>query len=225
MSRVTLFAPAGLTGELQLPGENVTIPASGIVSVPATSLLDLLAAGFTFPGLGNAQARPALNGLVPVSLPLMQGRTVAGAVLAAAAAAGVFGFNSTPGTVLTLLGESAQNNTKTDVVMYEFQLPANYVAGEDLTVTINAGFSGSGTAGTKTVDASVYVIADTGAQGADLVSTNAQTIASTAADYAFVVNGDTLAPGARVLIRVTVVLQETGNANPLVAAIGSIRVG
>lgn len=224
MSDITLLAPAGLTGELQLPGLNVQIPDSGFVTVPATSLLALLGAGFTFPSLSNGQARPGANGLVPVSLALTNGRTITGAVMAAAAAAGVFGFTSTPGTTLVLIGESAQNNTKTDVVMFEHQLPANYVAGTDLTVTINAGFSGSGTAGTKTVDASAFAIADTGAQGADLVTTAAQTIAASAADYAFVIDGDTLVPGARVLIRVTVALQETGNANPVVAAIGSIRI-
>jgi len=226
MSRVTLLAPAGLTGQLQLPGENITIPASGFVSVPSTSLIDLLAGGFTVPGLGNTQARPGANGLVPVALPLSAGRTAAGAVLPAAAAAGVFGVAITLGTSLKLVGEDAQNNTKTDVAVFEVGLPANYVAGEDVTVTVNAGFSGSGTAGaTKTVDVSAYEVSSAGAHSADLVGTAAQAIASTAADFAFVINGDTLSPGDRVLIAVTIALQESGNVSPITAAIGSVRIG
>ncbi len=195
-------------------GNDYTANAQGIItSVAPTDVADLLNAGCTF--LGSSMAAFQLN-LLDVKLPT-------GLQLAVAAAAGVFGVAMTAGTSLILNGEVAQNNTKTDVGVINFRLPDSYQAGEDLTVTLNANIViGSGTAGTKTIDLSAYEVA-AGAAGADLVTTAAQNLTNSAADYAFTVTGDSLLPGDLVQLKFTVALQETVNS-PINAKISSITV-
>lgn len=223
MARTLLIAPAGVTGTVSTPSGREEIDANGFVTVDAEHVLSLLNAGYRLAPT-SASVPIGANGLVETALPLVSARTVAGIPLAASAAASTLGYSSTPGTGLTLVGVAAQNNTKTDAAIFEAVLPHTYVAGEDVEVVIHAGFSGSGTAGTKTVDASAYAVDSAGAHSADLVGTAAQTIASTAADYTFVIDGEDLVPGSRLVIKITTALQETGNSATVTAAIGSVRI-
>lgn len=160
---------------------------------------------------------------VPDPVFLTLARNSDGSVVDATGGAGKFSISSTPGTSLSLLGESTQNTTKTDVALIEAQLPSDYVDGTDASVIVNANYSGTGTAGTKTIQAKVYKIATDGTQGSNLGSA-AQTMTTSAADYAFVIDGSGLEAKDRLLLDITAILQETGNLNPLVAHVGSVGI-
>jgi len=170
--------------------------------------------------------KPVASGIVTANnLPLNTGKNADGTSLVVAAAAGTFGLTNTPGTATFLIGEAARGNTKTDAVCWEYQLPGDYIATRNLTVTANAYYTGAGTVGaTKTLTLTAYKITNTtGAHGSNL-GPSASTLTNAAADYAMTVTGATLSPGDRVLLRLTAAVQETGGASDLNARINSVRV-
>lgn len=160
-----------------------------------------------------------------VNLALMHGRNVDGTVLDATGGAGKHKIQSTPGTSESLQGEAAQNNTKTDNSQFEVALPASYVPGANLTVTINAQRNVSaGTTLTTTVVPLVYRLANDGTSGANLVTTAAAAVTGTATDFAFTATGTTLNPGDRVVVKLTSVATEGGNTGTVQNQINSVRL-
>lgn len=214
-------AAAGTT--IQSGGVSAVVDANGFVTVPAGADVNaLLGFGYRFaaPELGSQDI--GANGIAGTRLALLDAFCQDGAPLAAAAAAGDFGVTCTPGTVLQLISEVANNNTKTDKALWEFVVPDSYVAGQDLSLIINAEINGAGTPGTKTVDAEVFEQATNGTGTTDICATAAQAIAANAADYTFTITGTNIAPGDVLLVVVTIVLQETA-ATALTAVINSAR--
>jgi hypothetical protein len=162
------------------------------------------------------------TGLAPTPLRFSEFKNTDGSALAAAAAAGKFGQSITLGTSQYLVSEAANNNTKTDDAICEYVLPANYVAGANLTVTVNASITGSGTLSTKTANVKAYLNANNGTQGSNLGS-GAAAITAAGADIAFTITGTTLTPGAKLTFELETVLTETASSN-MVANINSVRV-
>lgn len=204
-------------------GTAYTADASGTVtSVPInTDLRDLLNdGGYRV----DSTATPSANGLYTTQLPLISGKNSDGTTLAASAAAGKFGLTLSAGTSEVLLSEAANSNTKTDVVVFEHQLPRNYIAGSNITVTVNGLFTlGSGTSATHTVGAAAYKCANAGTQGTTLIATAAQALVAAAADYTFVITGTTLSPLDRVMISVTAIITDSGGSN-VTGTINSVRL-
>lgn len=167
----------------------------------------------------------AANGIpTPTRLNLTQAKNITGAALAAGAAAGVFGFSISLGTSFALISEAANSNTKTDVAMWEFELPPTYVAGSNINVLVNSNYTlGGGTVGTHTLAAAAYLSVDAGTQGSSLIATSAQTVPSSAGTQTFVITGTTLSPGDRLVLTLTLVLQDTGGSN-ITATINSVRL-
>lgn len=156
-------------------------------------------------------------------LNLTAGRTATGLVLDATGGAGLFKITMTPATGLQLSGETANNNTKTDTVYWEYTLPKTYVAGAALSVIVNANIViGSGTAGTKTLTCLAYEVSTAGVSGANLGPV-AQNLTNSAADYTFAITSTNLAPGDKLLIGLTIALQETASSN-INAVINSVRL-
>lgn len=217
-----MFAPAGTVGLVQASRTltNYVIGSDGSISAAVADVDDLLRAGFT---LANRASNSA-NGLAATALPLITGKNSDGSTLAASASSGKFGIASTLGTSLNLAGEAAQNNTKTDTVMFEHMLPANYVAGQDITLTVNAKIAGTGTPGTKTLTGHAYKVDNAGAAGSDLIATSAPNMTTSNADYTFTITGTTLNPGDRLTISLVAALQETGNSASVNAQINSVRL-
>ena len=205
-------APPGFAGTvLCQSGNSYTPNVAGRISVAATDVNDCENAGFV----------PL--GTFGMNLTLVHGRNADGSVLAAAAASGKFGISSAVGTSLGLAGEAAQNNTKTDDVLFEVTLPESYMASSNITATVNALVAGSGTAGTKTLTVKAYRLANDGTQGANL-GPAAKTLTTGAADYACTITGTTLSPSDRLLIEIETAIQETGNAATINAQINSLRL-
>lgn len=176
---------------------------------------------------GAVMAKPGVaSGLYPIRLPLLAGRNADGSALVASSpGAGNFVLAASLATSLVLTGHAAQNNTKADAALWELTLPPGYVAGSDITATLNAKYAAaSGTAGTCTVIAAAYKLADAGTMGANLVATSAAAITATAADKAFTIAGATLSPGDRILVEAIASVQETGNTGTIIATLNSARL-
>ena|SRR5258707_3871237 len=204
-------------------GTSYTADASGTVtSVPInTDLRDLLHDG----GIRvDSTATPGATGMFATQLPLLTGKNSDGTTLAASPAAGKFGLTLSAGTSEVLTSENANSNTKTDVVVFEHQLPRNYIAGQNITITANGLYTlGAGTVGTHTIGAAAYKCANAGTQGSTLVATAAASLATTAGDFNFVITGTTLNPLDRIMISLTIIIQDTGASN-INAAINSVRL-
>jgi hypothetical protein len=203
MSTFTMIARPNET-YVSAAGNSYTADGSGIVTgvLPADAV-DLIKNGCKFGG--NTTER----------LSLLNFKNTTGATLTASAGAGILGISSTVGTSLGLVGEATSSSAKTDVGVIEYVLPSSYVAGTSFNVVMNANYTGSGTltAASTTVVPTVYAEADAGTQGSNLVTTSAQQISGTAADYAFAVNGSGLVPGQRVLLEVSMTITSASGAN------------
>lgn len=221
---IKMYAPAGTSGIIHASKtqQTYTIAGDGSVLVDPNDVAALTGAGFTTaPRLATSA-----NGLYsPTHLRLIDFKNLDGTTLAAAASAGKFGLSDTPGTSEGLTGEAAQGNTKTDDAMTEFQLPSNYVAGQNINVVVNAKYAGAGTPGTKTVVAKAYRKLNDGTESANLIATAAQAVTTSPVDYTFVITGTTLVPGDVVAIVVEAVLQETGGSSTVTETIDSVRLG
>lgn len=179
------------------------------------------AVGGTFISTG---ATPAANGLIETALPFFGFKNSDGTTLAATASAGKFGLSLTAGTSEFLLSEAANSNTKTDIAAIEQVLPANYVAGQNVTITAHTRYTlGGGTVGTHTLAAAAYLNAADGTQGATLIATAAQTVPTTDGAVAFTITGTTLLPGSRLTLTFTLVIQDTGASN-ITAQINSVTI-
>lgn len=138
---------------------------------------------------------------------------------------GNFLINSTPGTSMNLQGHGAQNNTKTDVGIFEFQLPSTYVAEGPINILINAQrVVSGGTAGTTTLGVNVYKAGVNGTHGADLQTQAVKTLTNSAADYAFAVTPTGLVAGDKLVIKITTIIQETANGGTVTGQINSVRL-
>jgi hypothetical protein len=173
-------------------------------------------------GRTGGAASLAASGLVPQQIPLGDATDPTGVYLTAAGAAGTFGVSMTAGTSIGLTGESTNANSKTDVALIDYVVPSNYVAGQNLTLTVNAQSQGAGTNTVRTVNANAYAVANNGTQGADLINVAAKTITGAAADYVFTIVGTGLVPGSHLLLKLTTVITTSAGANN--ALINSVRV-
>ena len=166
------------------------------------------------------------TGLVASPMPLLSFKNSDGTTLAAAASAGKFGITVTLGTAEYLAGESATSNTKTDVAITEVVLPPWYVAGQNITVTASCNYTlggGGSTIGTHTLAAAAYLTGNNGSQGSTLIATSAQTVPASAGDVTFTITGATLSPSSRLVLSLTLVIQETGGGTA-VGQVNSVRL-
>lgn len=214
-----MFAPAGRGGIItsSKTGTVYTIAADGSILAADADVGDLIGAGFA----SADRDGQAATGIGTVRIPLKAFTNSDGSVLAAAPAAGKFGLTLTFGTSQTLLSETANSNTKTDIATLEYQLPNSYVAGQDLTLSVNAIVSGTLT--TKTIAADARKMTDAGAAGANLIATAAQVMGLANADSVFTITGATLSPGDRIMLQLTMVITEASAANQT-GKINSVRL-
>lgn len=186
-----------------------------------------MATGFQQRWKGKILAKELYLANWGVVLPLLSGKNLNGSALVAATpGANDFVTNVTLGSVLALDGHAAQLSTKTDHLLFDFALPPWYIAGSSFTISVNAQYRVSaGTTPTCTIDASAYLVAADGTTGADIVSTSAQNLTTSAATYAFAVTPTTLVPGDCLAIELTTSIAEAGNTGTFTGQINSVSVG
>ena len=199
----------GSTTQLDELGSNIAPP-----SFAAARTLTLPDPG------GNAafkliQTTPGGNGLVLSPAPLTNFKAATGTTLPATAAGGEFGFAITLGASFALIGETSNNSSKTDDAIFEYVVPESYIAGQNLTVTVNCQVTTAGapTYGTKTVQVKAYPVTAAGVMAADIGPGAATALNGTptvAQAIPFTITGTSLVPGQRIVFEVESVLHDTG---------------
>lgn len=180
--------------------------------------------------LNNWSIKPVESGLVrPINLPLNAARNVDGSSIASTAAGGNLGISQSFTAATFLRGRDVQAGTAlsdaTDAACWEFTLPDSYIAGRDLTVTVNARYVGTGNAnGAKSVTVDAYSLSDTTGTHTALTVSAPLNMTNSAADMVFSVSGTGLSPGVRVILKIAARLTEGGSMNPLYSKIASVKV-
>lgn len=152
----------------------------------------------------------------PVDVPLNTAHPVAAWKDTNADSPGVsiLGLTDTAGA--PLLGNAASGNQKTDSALFSLSLPAWYVAGSAITVRLRAKTTALSTVSDK-VDCTFKIVGDT--VGSDLVTTSAQQITTSYANYDFTVTPTGRVAGETIQLVVTTDLDDTGGA---IGGVGSI---
>lgn len=152
------------------------------------------------------QAKFASQATQTISIPVTQIRSNAGAALTAAETAGTFDITIGTNTIL-VNGEVTDNETEASVAYAQVALPANYVAGTDVSLVLPSALikTGSPTNNGSTLDLEVYLQSNAGAVGSDLCATAAVTYAAldTWYDKTFTITGTTLVPGGILNLKIT----------------------
>lgn len=205
------------------PGMTFTTRSGNQYATDANCIIAAVPIGPDVDGLSNIGG--VIMGTTAQNVSLSSGKNADGTVLTASASSGKFGVAVTLGTSLGLVGEAATGATKTDDAIFEVAVPPlfNNNAGEGLTITVNANFTGSGTNNASTIQAKAYRTANDGTQGANL-GPAAKAITGTAADYTFSIPGATLNPGDRLVIEVEAVTIESGGSSSITTKVNSVRV-
>lgn len=186
---------------------------------------------YTVPDAGGnakfmlAPETEATNGLFATPLRFLEFKNVDGTVLTASASSTHFGLSITLGTSFALSGTTSNNSTATNDAIVELVLPPWYIAGQNLTVTVNAAINtaGSPTYATKTAQILAYKTASDGTQGSDIGPGSASAITVAGADITFTITGTTLNPGDRLTLKLETILHDTG-AVACNTLINSVRV-
>lgn len=149
-------------------------------------------------------------------IPLTSGKSDLGVPMTAAAGtpAGTVGVSRTAGTSLTLVGEVTSSSAKTDKVMFEYNLPDTYIAGNPITVTVNASISGSGTLTGASTTMTLAAYSETNGVEAALTVSAAQPIVAGGSDLVFTVTPSAaMTAGRRIVLELTMLITSASGAN------------
>lgn len=149
------------------------------------------------------------------NLAITAARAPTGVALTATAAAGAFGIARTAGTSLLLVGEATSANSKTDGAMWQTNLPASYVAGADIPVTVNAAIAGTGTLTANSCLMAVAAYTEVNGVETALTVSAAGTINPAGGDMSFTITGTGLQPGSQLAIQTNGTIVSSSGANTL----------
>lgn len=166
-------------------------------------------------GLSVARSGIVQDDLKPYVLPLESWRvTATGSLLGATAGTPSGAFGLTMGTFGTnspkIAGEAASGASKTNKMRRTFALPAEYVAGESVTLRVRCKETVGAATVSTTIDASVYKSDKEAGIGSDLCATNAQDVTTSFANKDFDITPTGLVPGDLLDIEINVVTNDTG---------------
>lgn len=130
---------------------------------------------------------------------------------AAGTPSGTVGVSRTAGTSMALVGEATSSSAKTDKALFEFNLPDTYVAGANISVTVNcAATGGTITAASTTLTVAAYT--ETNGAEAALTVSAAQQIPATAGNLVFTITGTNLTPGQHVALELVMLVTTSAGA-------------
>jgi hypothetical protein len=108
---------------------------------------------------------------------------------------------------------------------FQFQLPAEYDAGQTVTLRASAGMTTTPADGSATLDFEVYKSDREAGIGSDLCGTAAQSINSTAwADKSFTITPTGLTAGDVLDVRMTITVVDTATGTAVIADVGAIEM-
>lgn len=133
------------------------------------------------------------------------------------------GLGDTNGNTLTgTTTNGGSTASASETAIYHLPLPAQYVAGEDITLRLKALCSPL-----ATLFSACDVVAaklSGGSVGSDICATASQNLATAEADYDFTITGDSLNPGDIVYLSVTLATNDTGGTQDAIPKINSLQV-
>lgn len=128
-----------------------------------------------------------------------------------------------------VLGTSTNNTAATESCMFDFAVPADYVAGQDLTVRVKFLFTAARTAASN-LDVVAKLVKGGALDATDLCTTAAKDVKAVVAEanQDFTIDsdavGDVLAPGSVLNVVVSIAADDTGGSEAGVAQINGIDV-
>jgi len=128
-----------------------------------------------------------------------------------------------------VLGTSTNNTAATESCMFDFAVPADYVAGQDLTVRVKFLFTAARTAASN-LDVVAKLVKGGALDATDLCTTAAKDVKAVVAEanQDFTIDsdavGDVLAPGSVLNVVVSIAADDTGGSAAGVAQINGIDV-
>jgi len=205
------------------------VPVSGDVALAADGTVTIQPLAVDNAMLAGEIARTKMieEALAVYGIPLQDLRNDDGSVLDATGGAGLFSATSGGfGTgTLTIDGEAASGNTKTDTMQFEFVLPPEYVAGGDVKLVVTAKESvGAATAAT-TLSAEAYESDGEGAVGADLYNAfDVTDITEAWQTCTAIITPTDLVAGDRLIVFVRIVTDDTAGSVGTIAQIGKVEL-
>ena len=125
----------------------------------------------------------------------------------------------------TVQTSDSKNTSVTQYARFLVRVPAEYVAGETLTLRAHAGMNTTVASSSATIDFQVYKSDLEGSIGSDLCSTSATTINSlTDADCDFVIDGSSLVAGDFLDVRTTIAIVDSATGTAVIGQIGGIAL-
>lgn len=169
---------------------------------------------FFSPALGDVNIGTAVYQEQVRPIPFADFVQTSGVPLAASASSSAFGFSRTAGTSFVLSAEATSSSTVTNAAAVFFNLPPTYINGSNITVTVNANYTGSGTIVAASTTIAVAMYTDVNGVETQITGvTAAQEFGSTAKNYTFTVPGTGLTAGALVALQITMVVDSSSGAN------------
>ena len=178
------------------------------------------------PGLTVARSAIVQQDLVPYTVPLESLKTWDNRAVNLPATAAADDLAIVTGTFLTgnnvvQTGDSKAAST-TRKAAFTFPVPAEYVAGQTITLRVNAGMVTTVSDTSATLDAQVV---DTATPGTDICATNATSINSlTAANVDFTITPTNVAPGDLLNVVLTIAIVDGATGTAVIGQINSIAL-
>lgn len=159
----------------------------------------------------------------PMDIPLNQAKVIAAwkDTIADSAGANIMGLSDTEASVL--VGNGANNNSKSDNALFVVSLPGWYVAGSAITVRIRAKVDVAPFVLAQVDCVSLKVNAD-GALGSDLCTTSAQTISTSYASKDFTITPTSRVAGETLHVLVGTIINDTGGAGTCIGSISKVQL-
>lgn len=138
-----------------------------------------------------------------------------------AAGADDMGLGDAPGSAA--LGVITADDQQQGYALVLFKMPADYIAGQNLTVRLRAKTTGLGQVANQ-FDLEAKLVGDA-AVGSDICATAIQTVTAAYANYDFTITGTSLAPGDVLQLRIYYNMNDTGGGGVAgVATLAAVKV-
>lgn len=138
---------------------------------------------------------------------------------------GLVGGTFGTGTPSIQTGDLKAAGATTRYARCTFELPAEYVAGQSVTIRAHAGMLTTAADTSATLDFQLYRSNDEAGLGSDLVADAAQDINSTSlANFDFDVTPNSLNPGDTLDIRMAVAVNDGATGTAVIGFVGSVEI-